>query len=311
MKLGKKVENTFKTSILNGLTILRWGTLRPTHVCPPGGASKVCINPDDALARKKLVHDTLRRKMRFHRAFWKQMCEQSGCNLALDVGVNYGECLFTPAYPPTTTAVGYEANPQIEPYLKQSKALHPQSDQIHLCPALVGESHGGEADFHIDTLWSGSSSAAKLFDDAGRYQVTSRPCVSVDGQISELGLSPKGIVFKIDVEGYESYVLKGMMRTLAKTTWAIGLIEFNPVFASAAGVDVRAYYDRLQSAFHVYGVSHHGKVVDLQGQGIQAVGVNPTDDPAVQPSTKQPFPDLILTKGRLPDVVEQFISARA
>lgn len=163
MMLARKIENTTKTSLLNGLAILRWGTPRPTSVRPRGGASKICINLNDALARKKLVHDTLRNKMRFHRAFWKQMCENSGCDLAFNVGVNYRVCLFTPTYQPNTTMVGYEANPQITPYLEQSKNLHPQKKQIHLCSALVGERHGGEADFHIDTHWSGPSSTAKLF----------------------------------------------------------------------------------------------------------------------------------------------------
>lgn len=309
--LPKKIENTVKTGILSGLTILRWGTPRPTRVKPHAGVSEISINPDDALARKKLVHDTLRRKLRFHRMFWKQMCEQTDADMALDVGVNYGECLFTPAYRTGTAAIGFEANPQIEPYLEQSKAWHPQGDQIHLCPALVGDAHGGEAEFHIDTLWSGSSSAARLFDEVGRYQVVSRPKVSIDGTVREKGLTPKGIVFKIDVEGYESYVIAGMMQTLASAQWAVGLIEFNPVFASAAGVDVRSYYERLQSDFHVYGVSPSGRVVDLSGQGIDAVGVGPDDDPSVQPTTKQPFPDLLLTRGQVPQAVRQFITTRA
>ena len=128
--LPKSIEKSIKAGILSGLAVLRWGTPRPTRVRPRGGASKICINPDDAMARKKLVHDTLRNKMRFHRTFWKQMCETTGCDLALDVGVNYGECLFTPTYQTSTTVIGYEANPQIDPYLEESKTLHPQGNQI-------------------------------------------------------------------------------------------------------------------------------------------------------------------------------------
>lgn len=303
--LAKQIEHRIKGGALSAMAVMRWGTTRPKRVRPRGAAGEITINPDDPLARKKLVHDTLRNKLRFHRMFMKHLCEQADPDLALDIGVNYGECLFTPAYRPGTTVLGFEANPELDPYIESSIVSHPQGGQIHLCSGLVGEEHGGEADFHIDTQWSGASSAAKLFDEEGRYTVVKRPKLSVDGAVADKGLSPRGVVFKIDVEGYESYVINGMQNTLGQADWSVGLIEFNPVFATSAGVDVRRYYDRLHDAFHVYGVSPSGGIVDLKGKDISAVGVEPGSDPGKQLASKQPFPDLVLTRGDVPEAFDQ------
>ena len=89
------------------------------------------------------------------------------------------------------------------------------------------------------------------------------PVTSVDAVLG-IGPLPKTLVFKIDVEGYEGHVLRGMQRTLAAAATAVGFIEFDPDMLTRAGEDMGQLWDTLQSHFDV-AMFRGRNVVDLSG----------------------------------------------
>ena len=264
----KRLEKRIKAAACDALALMRWGTRFPEQVRPYRSAAVLSCNPRDPRVRKKLIHDTVRFNIPRNRAFWNRAVDTLQPQTAIDVGVNYGECLFTATYPRGTRALGFEANPNLERYLERSRANHPQSEQISLHIGLVGNKHKETADFHIDTQWSGSSSAVQHAGDSERYQTIQIPTLSVDGVIDDLGHRVENLLFKIDVEGYESFVLSGMTQVLERAAWSVGYIEINALSAEAAGVDLATYLADLQARFHVLGFDRAGRLVDLRGKGL-------------------------------------------
>jgi hypothetical protein len=57
--------------------------------------------------------------------------------VTLDVGVNCGECLFSANYSDQTRSFGVEANPQLIPYIEQSRADHPSRNRMEIIADLV------------------------------------------------------------------------------------------------------------------------------------------------------------------------------
>ncbi|MEM6391886.1 MAG: FkbM family methyltransferase [Planctomycetota bacterium] len=302
----KRLEKKLKSTLYNGLALARWGTLYPTAVRPHRSVSPITFNPRDPRARKKLIHDTVRRNIPRNRAFWNRAIAQLQPQTALDVGVNYGECLFTAKYPDASKAFGFEANPSLKTYLDQTHAAHPDADRIALRFGLAGSAHGGHAEFHVDTQWSGSSSAVQYIDDPSRYQTIQAPLISIDGSLADAEHHTDTLVFKIDVEGYESFVLDGMTDTLSKARWVVGLIEINEVSAKAAGIELAEYFDRLQQRFGVWAFNRQAKLTDLRGQGLDALtaACQKPGRPAKKIGT-----DLVLTAGEHTPEIDHFIGS--
>ena len=59
-------------------------------------------------------------------------------------------------------------------------------------------------------------------------------------------------LFKIDVEGYEKYVLKGIRRIIKESSDNIGLIEFNNNYLANADTDINEFSSFLAKNFPVY-----------------------------------------------------------
>lgn len=305
----KRLEKQLKSALYNGMALARWGTLSPTEVRPYRSAGVISFNPGDPRARKKLIHDTLRRNIPRNRAFWNRAVTELEPDTAIDVGVNYGECLFTSRYPDNARALGFEANPNLKPYLDKSLAAHPQSRQLSLHLGLAGSEHGGDAAFHVDTQWSGSSSAVQYIeDDPSRYDTIRVPTISIDGVLEDQGIEPDKLVFKIDVEGYESFVLGGMNKLLERVTWGIGLIEINAVSAKAAGIDMAEYYQGLQERFSIWGFDRKARLVDLRGKGLDTLtAICQKDRPGAKP---RPIgTDLVLVVGEPTQAIERLITS--
>ena len=79
--------------------------------------------------------------------------------------------------------------------------------------------------------------------------------IAIDDLTATFCSTPGPLIFKIDVEGYESEVLKGMTRTLAASTATFGLLEFDARRLRTAGVDARAFLRQLEGQFQAFAVS--------------------------------------------------------
>lgn len=303
----KKLEKKIKAAIYDALAVARWGTRFPEQVRPYRSVSVLACNPHDPRVRKKLIHDTVRYNIPRNRAFWNDAVNTLQPQTAIDIGVNYGECLFTASYPPGSRALGFEANPNLQPYLERSKANHPQSEQISLHIGLVGDAHNQTADFHIDTRWSGSSTAMPREENSERYTTIQMPAFSIDGVIDDLSHGIENLLFKIDVEGYESFVLSGMTSVLEQAKWGVGYVEFHASSAEAAGLDLATYFEGLQARFHVYGFSKADRLIDLQGKGLPDVqAICQKGRPGAKP---RPIgTDLVLVKGEPTQAIRDLIA---
>jgi FkbM family methyltransferase len=224
---------------------------------------------------------------------WKKMASASP-DVCVDVGANYGE--FSAAIADTgLPIIAVEANPKLALCLKASFAAY---HNVTIVNAAASDS-AGTASIFFNRNSSGSSSMSKevaedSLSDAlwggGGKQVEEEavPSVRLDHLIPEtLGRSVKSMSLKIDVEGFEELVIRGVMPLLKNLEWWRALVEFNPRAIRNAGSDPA----------QVWGI--------LRGfAGIIVGSSGPPDGPfsldATLPDTPTFFCDVIVGQGRMP-----------
>jgi FkbM family methyltransferase len=247
-----RLERAFKQAYLIPLTILRYGRARPRRARLHGSNNWIYIDPADTCAIKKVVHEPLRGKVSTNLIFWREMLAHLQPDLAVDVGVNYGECLFGADYSPKIRLFGFEANPRLVPFLEQSRQHHPNGPQMIITNCLVSDTPAEAVPFLVNPGWSGQSSAVREIN-AGQgiieYKLRARP---LDEVILPALRSESSLLFKMDIEGYESRALRGFQQTLARMRKVVGFIEFTSRFIRWTGEDPAVYFEWLRDRFQVY-----------------------------------------------------------
>jgi FkbM family methyltransferase len=134
---------------------------------------------------------------------WRYLLKEDLWTHVIDVGANYGEMLLNVDLPSEAHIIAIEPNPKIIPYLK--KALSHLA-QVKLFEVAISD-RVGEVDFEINADWSGMSRIVS--EGAGHIRV---PTLTLDDVLSNLDFPDGGIrlLLKIDVEGHELNVLKGL-----------------------------------------------------------------------------------------------------
>lgn len=210
--------------------------------------------------------------------YWSHALYVLQPEVVIDCGVNYGEILFSVEYPEQTKAIyGIEANPALHTYLDQSRKHHPDYDRIQLVNKLAGEHDDASITFYIDKQSSGRSSAQpnNFVKDAHPTVVTS---IRIDKLISGNIASFSSLVFKIDVEGYEPPVLRGMTGILEDGIQAIGCIEFNLSFLQQNDMDVEAYLRFINLFFVVALLTPQCDILELEKLEINAIRKHISND---------------------------------
>jgi FkbM family methyltransferase len=252
MPLGNKLENLFKNLVLAPRVFLRYGTFKPTRVRLVGCDHWVHIDPSDGRAVRKLIRDPIRGRISPPSAFWRAFNQHLQPAVAVDVGVNYGECLFSTRYAAGTSVFGFEANPRLTALLEKSRQAHPEGGQMTLTHGLVSDQAAENIPFFVDPAWSGGASAVATLNPSNDTLTFGISARTLDSVIPREAVQGRSLLFKMDIEGYESRAFGGFSQTLDAAGLAVGFIEYDSTYIIAADESPEAYFQRLAQRFEIY-----------------------------------------------------------
>jgi FkbM family methyltransferase len=267
--LYSRIEQAFKRAYLVPLTLLRYGTPRPRRARLYGCENWIYIDPSDPCAIKKVVHEPLRGKVSTNLVFWREFNAHLKPELVVDVGLNYGECLFGTDYAPGTRLWGFEANPRLMPHLEESRKHHPDGARMTLVHGLVSDAPAEDVPFLVNPQWSGSSSAVRQMNETHEHIEFKLHARTIDSVIPADAAEGRTLLFKMDIEGYESRALAGFAGTLDRVKRAAGFIEFTPKFMKWAGVEPERFFAWLLGRFdvHCYASAKRRQLLRVTGYG--------------------------------------------
>lgn len=255
VSLYKRFEKAFKRTYLKPLTLFRYGTLHPHRAKLNGSDHWIYIDADDPCAVKKVIEEPLRGKVSDNLVFWRDFNRHLRPDLLVDVGLNYGECLFGADYAANAELYGFEANPRLIPHLEKTRQGHPAAQRITITNALVSDTLADQVPFFVNPDWSGSSSAVREMNTRPQTLEFKLPARSIDSIISPEQAIGKTLLFKMDIEGYESRALRGFVNTLGGVACSVGFIEFDAQYITWAGQSPSDYLDWLRTHFRIYRIA--------------------------------------------------------
>lgn len=239
------------------LIFAQYRRMHPAFFTMPGGTQRFYVDPREprgmALLQSRGVGQGV------GKTIWRAALDQLRPNIVIDVGANYGEFLFCCQPSPHARCIAIEANPDLYGYLQKSLADCTWRDQVQLICGLAAERTGADTPFYVDKSWSGRSSAIP-----GRIAVDGMimaRSVALDDLIEDS--STTSLVFKIDVEGYEFSVLRGMAKALANSSGFFGIVEFNPDFIRRAGEIPARFCDLFPTDTSFASLGHRGSINSL------------------------------------------------
>ncbi|HEY2841122.1 MAG TPA: FkbM family methyltransferase [Pirellulales bacterium] len=259
-------------ALIDGVAFYRaYGTFRPTKLRLPHSGNTLHVDRREPRGRGVLKHQAAGQPDT--KAIWHQAIRGLQPMIVIDVGLNYGEFLFDEKYTAGAILLGVEANPALRGWLEKSAADHPNSAQIRLAFALASDRAGPAATFYVDPTSSGRSSAV-LRDEDDASQACEVPTVTVDSffdQLTDEDLATRNVVFKVDVEGYEVFVLRGMRRLFGRCKGLVGIIEFNSTLLRKSGADPDAFLLEISDRFPRMLVLKDGQFRDLAQPSLAAL----------------------------------------
>jgi FkbM family methyltransferase len=253
-------------SLRTDLRLLRmYGTRTPERIRLSNSDNHIFLDPADDRART-IIRGLGRGLQPGLRRIWHQAVVQLQPTIVLDVGVNYGEFLFAETYAARARLIGVEANTRLEPWISRSVASHPNRGQIEIVYALASDTVQHARPFYVDPAWSGASSAVR--DGRAVDEVTVR-AISIDSLFDGRALDADTLLFKIDTEGYEPIVLKGMHATIARCRRLLGIIEFDVQRMAPLGVDLDELLQHLAQRFTIHMLDHRGRSTRLDDPSVR------------------------------------------
>ena len=162
----------------------------------------------------------------------------------LDVGANVGTMalLAARAVGPAGRVVAVEPTPRIAALLRRSMAVNDVADRVAVEECAAGDAEG-EALLHLEEIMSHNTlfPLGEEADGRGTLRVRVRPADD---------LVPAGTpvaVAKIDAEGAELQVWRGMRRILAESPVLAAVLEFGPSHLARVGVTPEAWLREVEA----------------------------------------------------------------
>ncbi|MBD0384204.1 FkbM family methyltransferase [Paenibacillus sedimenti] len=256
-EVALKIESSFRywdilkstaRYVLSRTIIRKWRTDR---IVLPGSSRVLYVNPTEN--RGRILYMTGGMTQPRLNLFWNKAVASFRPSLVVDVGVNYGECLFSVTYPKHCKVIGIEANPNLQTYIERSKKIHPNRKRIQTVYAMASDEEREKRSFYIHEYWSGLSSAALGKSNVPKHykqhEITS---ITLDSLLSRHPLEKERLLFKIDVEGHEEKVIKGMLQSIEHCPQMLGFIEFDSKYLAKSDTDADAFLKFLQERFNLF-----------------------------------------------------------
>ncbi|MCA2185591.1 FkbM family methyltransferase [Nonomuraea cavernae] len=157
-----------------------------------------------------------------------------------DVGANIGvyACTGAARVAAGGRLVAFEPVPENLAYLRRNVERNELTGRVSVEPMAVGDSPG-ELTVHLSGEQSGKHSAAAA-NVGTPVETITVPMTSIDAYLADRGLTPPDLV-KIDVEGYEGFVLRGATQALAASPTL--LFELHPELQANCGCDASELLD--------------------------------------------------------------------
>lgn len=195
--------------------------------------------------------------------FWKGAVQNFKPTIVLDVGVNYGECIFSTNYEQETKIFGFEANKQLIPFIKRSRDEHKNKEQIKIIHALASDQTKPKQTFYVNRMWSGTSSGINTKMNKS-IEMQSIDSIRVDSIFHKQDLQHERVLFKVDVEGFEAFVLNGMERLIKESKSCLGFIEFDSHYIRKSGTDLTRFLLFLDQHFTIYYFTNEDKLNKME-----------------------------------------------
>jgi FkbM family methyltransferase len=130
-----------------------------------------------------------------------------------------------------------------DPFIFQHLKFNTRSfANLQLTQCAISDNHE-PALLHLNSI---SGTGNSLLNKADSEKSVSVPCVSLDEFLDKAG-NPVVSLIKIDVEGAELNVLRGMRQTISRLPGLLIIIEYCPKNLQGSGVAPRAVYDELKA----------------------------------------------------------------
>ncbi|KYG33705.1 FkbM family methyltransferase [Alkalihalobacillus trypoxylicola] len=179
--------------------------------------------------------------------FWVKTVEEFIPTVVVDVGLNYGEGLFSTIYKEPVDIIGIEPNPYLIDFIRNSIELHPNKNNINVVEAIASNGYNEKLEFFVNEQ---SGLSGLVAQNQGIKEIIYVQSIKLDDILLKKG-SIDRLLFKIDVEGHEPYVLEGMSKTISSSKEAIGFVEFDSKFLDKQGINIQEYLNFLFKWFLV------------------------------------------------------------
>jgi FkbM family methyltransferase len=142
------------------------------------------------------------------RRIWRTLCAERAWTHVIDVGANYGEMLLGAPLPVDAHIVALEPNPHLVPMLERT--LREAGLNVEVL-AVAASDVAGTAALTIDRDWSGMSSLVPQPEtESHAKELRDVPAVTLAQIVRERAHGRVRLLTKIDVEGHEVAVLRGL-----------------------------------------------------------------------------------------------------
>ena len=216
----------------------------------------VALNPNDPVVSGAL---TLGVYERAETRFFLHACRPGMTVLDVGANVGYYSALAMRILQERGTIVAMEPDPESFSYLQKTVAANGTAKVICVRKAAAAES--GEATLFVSRENRGDN---RLYANEFGTDSLQVPAVAVDDLLAELGIAQVNLV-KMDVQGFEGHVLRGMTRTITQSASLIVLMEFWPHGLRSAGFEPRQIFtDCERLGLQVFTLARDGRLQRLE-----------------------------------------------